>query len=215
MNPKKLITFLFSLLAEGYTTENASDKEGMMVILKTGRWITAKDIGNTLNDIDAISAIQFYQPATTYVPTREVIDLYVSADKRMNISIMQDGDETVLNKYNNLTSTNPIIVSRLAEMYLISAEGKGLSGGGLERLNQLRNKRGLPDVSPKTEEEFLDAILAERRLEFLGEGFRWFDLVRTGKLQETLGMAEKYNVFPIPQDQIDLNPNLKQNDLWK
>ena len=61
MNPKKLITFLFSLLAEGYTTENASDKEGMMVILKTGRWITAKDIGNTLNDIDAISAIQFYQ----------------------------------------------------------------------------------------------------------------------------------------------------------
>ena len=128
---------------------------------------------------------------------------------------MQDGDETVLNKYNNLTSTNPIIVSRLAEMYLISAEGKGLSGGGLERLNQLRNKRGLPDVSPKTEEEFLDAILAERRLEFLGEGFRWFDLVRTGKLEETLGMAEKYNIFPIPQTQIDLNPNFKQNDLWK
>lgn len=160
-------------------------------------------------------AAQFYQPATTYVPTQDVIDLFVSADKRMNISVMQDGDETVLNKYNNLTSTNPIIVSRLAEMYLISAEGKGLSGGGLERLNQLRNKRGLPNVSPKTEDEFLDAILAERRLEFLGEGFRWFDLVRTGKLQEILGMEEKYNIFPIPQTQIDLNPNLKQNDLWK
>lgn len=160
-------------------------------------------------------AAQFYQPATTYVPTQDVIALFTTVDKRRSISIMEDGDETVLNKYNNLTSTNPIIVSRLAEMYLISAEGKGLSGGGLERLNQLRNKRGLPNVSPKTEEEFLDAVLAERRLEFLGEGFRWFDLVRTGKLDETLGMEEKYNIFPIPQTQIDLNPNLKQNDLWK
>ncbi len=160
-------------------------------------------------------AREFYQPSTTYVPTREMINLFVSADKRMNISIMADGDETVLNKYNNVTSTNPIIVSRLAEMYLISAEGKGLAFGGLERLNQLRAKRGLPAVSPKTEPEFLDAILAERRLEFLGEGFRWFDLVRTGKLEETLGMEEKYNVFPIPQAQIDLNSNLIQNDLWK
>lgn len=157
---------------------------------------------------------QFYQPATTYVPTREMIDLFVSADKRMNISIMADGDETVLNKYNNLTSTNPIPVSRLAEMYLISAEGKGLKDG-LERLNQLRAKRGLPAVSPKTEEEFLDAILNERRLEFLGEGFRWFDLVRTGKFVETLGMEEKYTIFPIPQTQIDLNSKLVQNELWK
>ena len=157
---------------------------------------------------------EFYQPATTYVPTREMIDLFVSADKRMNISIMVDGDETVLNKYNNLTSTNPIPVSRLAEMYLISAEGKGLKEG-LGRLNQLRAKRGLPAVSPKTEDEFLDAILAERRLEFLGEGFRWFDLVRTGKFVETMGMEEKYTIFPIPQTQIDLNSKLVQNELWK
>ena len=128
---------------------------------------------------------------------------------------MVDGDETVLNKYNNVTSTNPIIVSRLAEMYLIAAEGKELAFGGLERLNQLRAKRGLPAVNPKSEDAFLDAILAERRLEFLGEGFRWFDLVRTGKHKDVLGMDEKYTVFPIPQTQIDLNSNLVQNDLWK
>lgn len=159
-------------------------------------------------------AREFYQPATTYVPTREMISLFVSTDKRMGISIMEDGDETVLNKYNNVSSTNPIIVSRLAEMYLISAECRGLSDG-LGRLNELRAKRGLPAVSPKNEDEFIDAILNERRLEFLGEGFRWFDLVRTGKLDETLGMGEKYNIFPIPQSQIDLNSLLEQNELWK
>lgn len=32
-----------------------------MVMLKTGMWIAAKDIRKTLNDTDAISAIQFYQ----------------------------------------------------------------------------------------------------------------------------------------------------------
>ncbi len=178
----------------------------------------AEEIFTYSNDIEENGinfAREFYQPATTYVPTREVISLFVPADKRMNISIMADGNETVLNKYNNYASTNPIPVSRLAEMYLISAECSGLKSGGLERLNQLRAQRGLPAVSPKTEEELLDAVLAERRLEFLGEGFRWFDLVRTGKLVTTLGMEEKYTVFPIPQAQIDLNSRLEQNDLWK
>ncbi len=166
-------------------------------------------------------ATQFYQPATTYVPTREMIDLYVSIDKRANISITVDGDATVLNKYNNITSTNPIIITRLAEMYLIAAEGKGVAGGGLKYLNDLRTKRGLGPVSLSNDEELVNAVLNERRLEFLGEGFRWFDLVRTGRFSERFSeakgepLSEKYTVFPIPQKQRDLNPNLAQNELWK
>jgi len=202
-------------LAEEVIADPAFDLEDFSLIFRGAA--NHEEIFTYLNDVEENGvnfAREFYQPATTYVPTREVIDLFVSADKRMNISVMADGDETVLNKYNNYTSTNPIPVSRLAEMYLISAEGQGLEDG-LGRLNQLREKRGLPAVSPKDEDEFLDAILAERRLEFLGEGFRWFDLVRTGKLGEIMGMEEKYSVFPIPQTQIDLNSRLEQNELWK
>lgn len=202
-------------LAEEVIADPAFDLEDFSLIFRGAA--NHEEIFTYLNDVEENGvnfAREFYQPATTYVPTREVIDLFVSADKRMNISVMADGDETVLNKYNNYTSTNPIPVSRLAEMYLISAEGQGLEDG-LGRLNQLREKRGLPAVSPKDEDEFLDAILAERRLEFLGEGFRWFDLVRTGKLGEIMGMEEKYSVFPIPQTQIDLNSKLEQNELWK
>lgn len=161
---------------------------------------------------------EFLQPATIYVPVPEVIALFKDDDKRKSISITVDGSETVLNKYINKSSSDPIIISRLAEMYLISAEGKGLNGGGLARLNELRRARGLQDLSPapKNEEEFIDAILAERRLEFLGEGFRWYDLVRTGRYMKTTGLPEKYTVFPIPQRQLDLNTvNLQQNDLWK
>lgn len=163
-------------------------------------------------------ASEFLQPATIYVPVPEVIALFTDNDKRKSISITVDGSETVLNKYINKSSSDPIIISRLAEMYLISAEGKGLNGGGLARLNELRRARGLQDLSPapKNEEEFIDAILAERRLEFLGEGFRWYDLVRTGRYMKTTGLPEKYTVFPIPQRQLDLNTvNLQQNELWK
>ena len=119
-----------------------------------------------------------------------------------------------MNKYNNQTSTNPIIVTRLAEMYLIAAEGKGIAGGGVKYLNDLREKRGLAPVSPKNDKELVDAVLHERRLEFLGEGFRWFDLVRTGRFTSEVDLSEKYTVFPIPQRERDLNPNLKQHELW-
>lgn len=161
---------------------------------------------------------EFLQPATIYVPVPEVIALFTDNDKRKSISITVDGSETVLNKYINKSSSDPIIISRLAEMYLISAEGKGLAGGGLARLNELRRARGLQDLSPapKNEEAFIDAVLAERRLEFLGEGFRWYDLVRTGRYMKKTGLPEKYTVFPIPQKQLDLNTvNLHQNELWK
>lgn len=160
----------------------------------------------------------FLQPATTYVPVPEVVKLFLPEDKRTSVSVEVDGSETVLNKYISKTTSDPIIISRLAEMYLISAEGNGLAGGGLARLNELRRARGLQDLSPapKTEEEFIDAVLAERRLEFLGEGFRWYDLVRTGRYTKVTGLPEKYTVFPIPQREIDLNSGyLQQNELWK
>jgi len=58
------------------------------------------------------------------------------------------------------------------------------------------------------------------------EGFRWFDLVRTGRAIDVMnavvvpkldGTNIKYNVtqnrllWPVPQAQLDLNPNLTQN----
>jgi len=157
----------------------------------------------------------FLQPATTYVPTPEMIARYESEDKRAEISVMRDGDQTVLNKFISKTTTDPIIVFRLAEMYLISAECKGLEGGGLERLNELRAFRGLKPVNPKNEEEMLDAVLNERSLEFLGEGFRWYDLVRTGRYTKATGLPEKYTVFPLPQRELDLNGKLVQHELWR
>lgn len=169
---------------------------------------------NLVDDSGINFSSNFHIPATTYLPTTEVYNLFSNNDKRTAVTFANQESNIVLNKYDSSSSmTDPIPIIRLAEMYLISAEGQGLSSG-LPRLNALRQQRGLDAIHPATEEEFIDAILAERRLEFLGEGFRWFDLVRLGKLCETVGLDEKYTCMPIPDRELDLNPLLKQNELW-
>jgi hypothetical protein len=149
-----------------------------------------------------------------FCPTQQAMDMYLYTDNRRACSVDVQGSNNVLNKYpSGDAGQDPIYITRLAEMYLISAEGQGLANG-LHRLNELREFRGLTDVHPATEDEFIDAILNERRLEFFGEGFRWFDLVRTGRYESTVGVAKKYTVMPIPSRELTLNKKLKQNPLW-
>ncbi|HEY4207280.1 MAG TPA: RagB/SusD family nutrient uptake outer membrane protein, partial [Puia sp.] len=145
-----------------------------------------------------------------YAPASDVMSMYDDADNRKDISISVVGTDPIINKYpSGQSGTDPIIVSRLGEMYLISAEAQG--SGGLSRLNELRAFRGLPDISPADDAAYQDAVLLERRKELLGEGFRWFDLVRLGKAQSVLGLSEMQLKFPIPEDELVLDNLLTQN----
>ena len=66
-------------------------------------------------------------------------------------------------------------------MYLVSAEAQGYPAG-IDRLNQLRAARGLQALASGTDikdaDEFVARIMQERRVEFVAEGFRWYDLRR-------------------------------------
>ena len=150
----------------------------------------------------------------TFCPTQEAMDMFVHYDKRTPYSVDIQGSNNVVNKYyQGDAGQDPIYITRLAEMYLISAEAKGLARG-IDRLNDLRRFRGLQDVHPGNESAFLDAVLKERRLELFGEGFRWYDLVRTGKYEKTVGLEKKYTVLPIPSRELTLNKALHQHPLW-
>ncbi|UYW02457.1 RagB/SusD family nutrient uptake outer membrane protein [Flavobacterium agricola] len=150
----------------------------------------------------------FVQPSE-YV----VNELYETNDKRKEINVKNitnsDGTyNTIISKY---TDVQPIIVSRLTEMYFIAAEGYGL-GTGLSYLNDVRTTRNLPTYSAidiSSEDAFLNLVLLERRKELYSEGFLFYDLVRTNKAINlpNISQTEQY-VLPIPGSQVILSDGM-------
>lgn len=79
------------------------------------------------------------------------------------------------------------------------------------------------ELSGLTQDEFREALRQERWNEFILEGQRWFDLIRWRILIKTVrentdetdtkyqNVSVKNYLLPLPQDQLDLNPNLEQN----
>lgn len=115
-------------------------------------------------------------------------------------------DYIIMNKFRDYA---PLIVSRIAEMYLISAEARGMAGLG--RLNELRNQRGLPSIAPASEAEYADAVALERRKELYCEGFLFYDLLRTGRMSEVGSMNGKTNHYlPLPESEVKYNPDLNE-----
>jgi hypothetical protein len=113
-------------------------------------------------------------------------------------------------------------VIRYAEVLLIYAEALnelGQTPAAEEYLNKVRERAGLPPKTGLSKDLFRDAIFQERRIELFGEGHRFFDLRRIGKLDEYVRVNEgkanykepKNLYFPIPQGERDLNPGLEQN----
>lgn len=146
-----------------------------------------------------------------YAPAGDVMTMYDEGDLRKDISITTLDNLNFINKYpSGQKGTDPVVISRLGEMYLISAEAQGVEKG-TARLNELRNFRGLTSIYPGNENEFINAILDERRKELLCEGHRWYDLVRTGKAKEKLGILDYQTLMPIPAAERQVNGNLTQN----
>ena len=148
-----------------------------------------------------------------YYPTKDLLAVFSDEDKRKEITFTSVAGQTLFNKYpSGQTGKDPVIVSRVAEMYLISAEAQGRPNG-LARLNDLREVRGLTAINraPTTDKAFMDAVMDERRRELVTENFRYYDLVRTGRAVEELGIQSHQVLFPIPGQQRLLNPLLGQN----
>lgn len=117
------------------------------------------------------------------------------------------------------------IVQRLAEMYLIRAEARAQqtkitgTNSAAEDLNLIRTRAGLPNTTANTQAAMLAAIEKERVTEFFCEGHRWYDLKRTNRLNAVLGALPHksanykphYNLWPIPQSEMNTSPNLIQN----
>jgi hypothetical protein len=110
---------------------------------------------------------------------------------------------------------------RLAEMYLIRAEANnelGNTAAAIVDLNLIRARAFNPaqPTAAVTQAQVRAAILNERLFEFTWEGKRRQDLVRAGQFTSGTWYAKTTStpyraLFPIPQTQIETNPQLKQN----
>lgn len=118
------------------------------------------------------------------------------------------------------------VVIRLAELYLIRAEARafgadGGAGRALEDLNLIRNRAGLAELpSDLSPSQVQDAVWSERRKELFAEwGHYWIDLKRSGRAIEVLSKIPNFLpwdgdwqlLYPIPESEILVNRNLKQN----
>lgn len=117
---------------------------------------------------------------------------------------------------NDLTSPVNYKVIRYADVLLMAAEAhnrSGNDGAALPLVNQVRSRVGMPPLSSGGS-QLTEDIWQERVYELSGEGYRFWDLVRTGRAaQEIDGFVPgKHELFPIPQVEIDLaGGNWQQN----
>lgn len=113
----------------------------------------------------------------------------------------------------DLNFNNNLRIYRYAETLLNAAElivrTNGDQALAYKYLNLVHHRAGLTDNLSAN----IDNIIAERRLEFVGEGKRYWDLVRTGKAATTLvpdaygyrtnTWSESKKYLPIPLSEID------------
>ncbi len=158
---------------------------------------------------------------------------FVSTDLRrtkwMNDAIISGTTYSVAFKYKYPTNALAVTagvteyqtVMRLAEQYLIRAEARARIGtnlsGALSDLNVIRSRASVTTSTTTVAATLLDEIALENRKElFCEQGFRWFNLKRTGQADAVIGALKTTykptaKLLPIPQSAIDANPNLTQN----
>ncbi|MCL1944016.1 MAG: RagB/SusD family nutrient uptake outer membrane protein [Candidatus Azobacteroides sp.] len=121
-----------------------------------------------------------------------------------------------------------IIMIRLPHVMLLEAEARNELGdlaGAKTIVNKIRARAKLSETTANNQQDMRLAIEKERRLELAFEGYRWFDLKRTGRLYDVMkSCSDKQNknayrladgtrwLWPIPQAELDLNTSLTQND---
>ncbi|HZK95521.1 MAG TPA: RagB/SusD family nutrient uptake outer membrane protein [Prolixibacteraceae bacterium] len=124
--------------------------------------------------------------------------------------------------WGNNMSNIPII--RYSDVLLMYAEA--LNEGGTQgtltqyaAINLVRSRAKISPLIGLTKDAFREAVYKERRLEFVFEFQRFYDLQRTGRLIAAIqdrvpGFKDGMEYIPIPQSELDVNKKMVQNPAW-
>lgn len=209
------------------------------------QYVSGQNIGNNYSYLfsPSILGIAIFpnnqQAAGRIVPTLDMINAYEPGDLRKSASVrdsvlLVNGSKTygrsglkfVDFKAIDITDGSiTFTVLRYADVLLMYAEALNelnQAPNAFQYINAVRTRAGLPNLPILSQDDLRIAIEKERRVEFLDEGQRWLDLVRTGRVKTVMnafyanyGLRFKVDdyelIFPIPQNEVDLNPAVKQN----
>jgi hypothetical protein len=145
------------------------------------------------------------------------------------------GDYFRLGEFEQFNSPINYRVIRFADVLLMYAEALNNINRTndayqyVDRVRQRAGLRRLSDVRPgMTQAQFQQQLEHERLMELTGESVRWNDLSRWGYFEDANKLAQlrardpefanfeigRNKFMPIPQIEIDINPNLRQNPRW-
>ncbi|MFD3001150.1 RagB/SusD family nutrient uptake outer membrane protein [Pontibacter toksunensis] len=163
--------------------------------------------------------------------TTDLYNTYTEGDVRLGVILVGERGNVkpayIVNKYSNRTNPSDkddIKVIRYSEVLLILAEAYARTGEedkALEILNMLVVERGVAPYT-STGEQLIQDILVERRKELAFEGHRYWTLSRLNMpiartdqqpaSARLIPVDDPRRIQPIPQGEIDANPNVVQND---
>ena len=176
-----------------------------------GWYVPTEDLKNEFEPGDPRFAASIYSAGDTYYNKAETVTDFDPAWSSTGMGIKKYFGERNADggaySPNGQAGFNNERWMRYAEVLLLYAEalieqGNGTSPEGMGYVNQVRARVGL---APSTNPDHRAALRHERRVELAFEPHRWFDITRWGIGATIFGAAwkEHYNVFPIPQTEID------------
>jgi hypothetical protein len=194
------------------------------------------DANNNVSD-GTLANLYVPKPTGSYgdeLATKGFYDSFTATDVRKGLISPstrsgQAGTAYYITKYPiDVINYDDVKIIRFSEAYLILAEAQyNLAdiAGANATLNTLVLQRDPSKVYASTGTQVLDDIISERSKEFAFEGYRFWDLMRlnlTFNKPQTQDANNVYTytavapgnanrLFPIPNDEILVNPNVKQN----
>jgi len=165
--------------------------------------------------------------------TNELYNQYASTDVRRQVILVNTtvsaGNTVYLNnKYSNTSNAadkDDIKVLRYADVVLILAEALANSNDEPNALIRLNSVAKLRDQSfagySSSGQQLKNDIISERRKEFAFEGYRFYDLMRLNlpipnhtksqfpTVLFPIAADDFHRIFPIPQAELDVNPNIR------
>lgn len=181
---------------------------------------------NTYEGLEILPASPFSIP--TYLVSSALRNSFENGDNRKGswIKFRVFNNDTLYFPYkykvpNGASLTEYYMVFRISEIYLIRAEAainQNKVSDAISDINIIRGRAGLSNTLANGISSLKLAIEHERRSELFCEwAHRWYDIKRTGRANDILSPLKTSTwqltdtLWPIPQQEINLNPTLLQN----